>query len=413
MTLQETIRDDGLHIITCRVPSKKTYMRLTAKIGSAYDPVSQQGLFHYFEHMAFKGTVQRNAADIKSFSRRFLLYSNATTGRIETRYFGETVHKKFGAICDLLCDLFFNSIFPPEEIEREKEVVLLEIARDYDNDQYVAAWMLWRNLWQQNPLAIFGVGTPEGVNSINRDLLLEAQKKWYIPSNTIAIATGNVHHDDFVTRLDKHIPRNKRVVMGKSWDDEYEILPLQQEVIVDRPKREKAIIIFGCKFPTHASPRQEIIEKFLEYILVKGPASLLWSELREKRGLTYSMSGGISGTYQLGSYFYVRVETSPSRIKEVCELIPEVLFKPITDSCMFEETKEHLYDWFTLGCDDNEDYANLIAAALIKKSNLKSLHHYFPNHCKIISSISLEEVEEMRQRTLNPERFVTVIMKSS
>ncbi|MEK7083555.1 MAG: hypothetical protein AAB972_05260, partial [Patescibacteria group bacterium] len=85
----------------------------------------------------------------------------------------------------------------------------------------------------------------------------------------------------------------------------------------------------------------------------------------------------------------------------------------ITDSCMFEETKEHLYDWFTLGCDDNEDYANLIAAALIQKSNLKRLHHYFPNHCKIISSISLEEVEEMRQRTLNPERFVTVIMKSS
>ena len=111
MKVQETIREDGLHIISGRIPSKKVYMKLLAKVGSAYDQPDKRGLFHYFEHMAFKGTSNRTLQDIISFSRRNVLARNAYTGRIETGYWGEAVARKFPLLCEFLCDIFLIPYF--------------------------------------------------------------------------------------------------------------------------------------------------------------------------------------------------------------------------------------------------------------------------------------------------------------
>ncbi len=411
MKTQETIRDDGLRIITGKVPSKKAHMRLIAKVGSAYDPPHQQGLFHYFEHMAFKGTKQRTVEEIRSFSRRNILNSNASTGRLATTYEGEAVYKKFFRLCDFLCDLYSNSNFPPEEIEREQEVVLNEIARDQDQDNYIAFWKLWEALWQSNPLRIFGVGTPEGVRSVDRDTLMAAKEKWYVPSNTIAIAVGKVDHNEFVSELNRHIPENAKTVARLTWEDEYETTPHQPEVIVERPQREKATIVFGCKFPLRTDDGHAATSKLLQYTLVTGAGSLLWRELREKRGLAYSLSGGVTNEYPLGAHFYVSVETMPDRIDTVRELVPPILLQPFSNQKIFEETKEYLADWHTLDYEELHRWASLLQNELQKGKAPKSTERYLSRFHKAISSVTIDEVEELRKTTFTPERFATVVIK--
>lgn len=414
MKLSETIRDDGLRIVTARVPSKKVYFEILAQVGSAYDPPEKRGLFHYFEHMAFKGTEKRMTEEIRAFARRNLLEHNASTGRLETNYYGKAVYRKSSHLLELLSDMYCNSIFPTAEVEREKEVVLNEIARDNDKDNYIAYFGLWEQLWRENPLRIFGVGSPEGVQSVTREDLLEARSYWYVPSNTMAIAVGNIEHDTFVSILEKYLPHNTRGVSHLSWSDEYTVLPQKSEVIIEKPRREKATLVYGCKFPVYADERSKIVVKFLEYTLVLGTSALLWTELREKRGLAYTISGGVVTAYQLGAYFNVYVEMLPNRVDEVRELLPTILSNPFTDKKAFEETREYLYDWFSLGYDDNPSHwAYLIRLAAQMGQPLKSLERYFQRQCKVIASVSMDETERMRFLTLEPEKFTTVIVRPS
>ena len=411
MKAQETIRDDGLHIITCKVPSKKVYVGLVAGVGSAYDTSHLRGLFHYFEHMAFKGTHVRTVEEIHSFSRRNILSKNASTGQLDTIYDGIAIYKKFPQLCELLCDLYFNSIFPEEELEREKEVILNEIVRNRDKENYAATEKMRKILWQYNPLRISGVGTLEGVSNINRAILMAAKEKWYVPSNTIAVAAGNIDHNEFVKELKRHIPENNISVSHLAWSDEYDTLPSQQEVIIERPHQEKVTIIFTCKFPLYADERDQAISHFLQYAMIAGPGSIVWKELREKRGLAYNLSGGITNARPLGSYFSLYVETLPNRIDVVRELVLRILFQPFTDKNVFEETKEYIGDWLSLGYENLDDWTYMVRASLQQGKTLKSTERHFSVLRKIISSITLDEVEKLRSATLIPERFVTVVVK--
>jgi predicted Zn-dependent peptidase len=412
MKVQETVREDGLHIITGKVPSKKVHMRLIAKVGSAYDPEDKKGLYHDFEHMAFKGTGSRSAHDISDFLLRNVLSNNASTSRLYTSYYGEAVRRKFTLLNDLLCDIYLNSVYPVDEIEKEKEVVLNEIARDHDEDSNIAFFALWERLWKHNPLREFGVGLPEGVKSITRGDLLIARDEWYQPSNTIAVAVGAVDHNEFVSELNKNIPlRDRRVHTYKTWADEYNDLPDDREVVIERPGREKAIVMYGCKFPLYSNDKEFVLRHALIRLLVSGTSSLLWKAIREDRGLAYSVTGGTVSQHPLGSYFYAYAETLPDRVDEVRELMVKYLHKTFTDQQAFDATREYLIDWFSLRCEEIEDWADLILRYVQMEQSTKLVERYFSRQDKNIQSITLDEVEELRASVLKPERFVTVIVK--
>lgn len=332
MRVQETIRDDGLRIISGKVPSKKVHMSLTSLVGSAYDPPDRQGLYHYFEYMAFKGTEKRTVKDIRQFAARYLLHHNAATSKLSTVYYGTAVQRKLPQLCELLCDTYFHSMYPEEEIEREKEVVLNEIGTRKDSDSNRAYFALWESLWQKNPLRENGAGTSEGVEMLTRSDLISAHAKWHTPSSTVVIAVGDIHHHDLVNRLNTLIPFQKQNVSWKSWDSEYGDPPAEQNITIRLPGKQKATIVCGSKFPGHnKNQRTQVLWSFLVSMLVRGSNSILWQEIREKRGFAYSVSGGISGEHLLGNYFFANASVLPSRVEEVCDLIYECILTPFSD----------------------------------------------------------------------------------
>lgn len=412
MKLQETRRKDGLRVITVSLPNqRKVYVELSARVGSAYDPEDKQGLFHFFEHMAFKGTKRRTVEDIQSFTQRNLLWTNAGTHSLSTRYQGVAVYTKMKEACDLLCDIYCNSIFPKEELEKERRPILLEIARNKDNDSRSANEMLRELLWEKNPMRLSGAGTVEDIKAVQRADILRERNRWHVPAATVAIAIGKVNHADFVREIYKNIPLNDKKVQYKSWSDEHEELPKKQRVVVKKSKREKAIVVLGFKVPLDLSDRTKDVLDCVESLLTIGSASRLWNEIREKRGLAYAVGGGSAETVGLGRYFYVYVETSPEHIAQVEALTLKALTEPLTNKIAFEEIRERGIDNATIGFDDNFGmYSALIWDQISRNKPVEDIVRYFSNVQRALKSITLEEVEATRKAFFLPEKFVTVVV---
>ncbi len=415
MKIQETIRHDGLRMISCSIPTQtRVLVSLSALVGSAYDPIDKQGLFHFFEHMAFKGTKKRNATQIRDFQNRNLLNSNATTSRMQTEYWGVAIHRKLHLLCDIIADMYSNSTFPVAELKKEKGTVLLEAARNRDDDRMAANQALRELLYSQNPIRQFSTGTEDGIKSITRGHLIGESEKWYVPSNTVAIAVGKVSHSAFVREMSEHIPENKAAVIRPLWDNEINDIPKINRRVIELKGRKQSTIMMGCKIADDVSDRIDNVEDFMNSLLVSGWSSRLWNEVREKRGLAYSVGGSIMRNRKLGAYFYTTVQTKPGKERLVESLMRKALFTPLTskDKKIFEDTRETSLDSIDAGFGENLDkWYDIIFEKIIKEEPLSGIQRYFSEQRRIVKSISLHDAEKMRKELMKPERFATVILK--
>jgi predicted Zn-dependent peptidase len=415
MTIKETVRRDGLRMISCNIPTQtKVMVGVSALVGSAYDPADRQGLFHYFEHMAFKGTAHRNVKQIQDFINRHLLDVNAATYRTRTEYWGVAVYTKLALACDLVTDLYAHSTFPASEIQKEKGPVLLEAARNRDDDGYLADLTLRQSLYAKNPLRQAGVGTEDGIAGITRRDLVREKAKWYVPANTVAVAVGRVSHAAFVNEVEKRIPFGAANVPAPAWDPEFASPPSASRETIERNDRQKTTVIMGCKMPDRLSDRAEAAEDFVCSLLVSGWSSRLWNEVREKRGLAYSANGGVSRSIGLGAYFDAFVQTKPGKEAIVEKLMRQALFSPITakDKEIFEATRESAQDAITAGFGENLGAWNgLIYDKVSKGESVASIKRYFAEQRAIVNKLTLREAEKIRRELFRPERFATVIVK--
>ncbi len=414
MKLQETHRKDGLHIITVSLPSqRKVYVELSCRVGSAYDPEDKRGLFHFFEHMAFKGTNRRSLEDIQSFIQRNILVMNAVTRPLVTSYYGIAVYTKMKEACDLLCDIYGNSTFPKEEREKERRPILLEIARNQDNDAYIAFEAMRKLLWKKNPMRISGGGTAEGVKSVQREDIVRERNKWHVPAATVAIAIGKVDHAEFVREINKNIPLNTQSVAWQKWSDEHKALPTKQRIVVKKPKRNKTIVMLGFKVPYDIPDRtKDCLLDCIEWLLSSGSGSRMYKEIREKRGLAYAVGGSFDSEFELSRYFYAYVETSKEHVPEVERLLMKSMTEPLINKRDFEEARERTIDRATIGFDDNFDtYTELIWEKISENRPVGDITQHFSRMRRALQTISLEEIESIRREFFRPESFATVIVE--
>lgn len=415
MNIQETVRRDGLRIISCNIPTQtRVLVSISALVGYCSDPADREGLFHYFEHMAFKGTSHRDLKQIREFASRHFLGSNAVTHATSTEYWAIVVHNKLHLVCDFLTDLYAHSTFPESEIKKEKGPVLLEAARSKDNDPQVANLALRRLLFRSNPLRQFAVGSKEGIEHITRKDLLREKAKWYVPSNTVAVAVGRVSHRAFVREIEKRIPLNKVSVVRPSWDPEFSGLPSEDRKVIRLGDRNRSTVMMGCKMPLKVSDRVEAVEDFMVALLVSGWSSRLYTEVRESRGLAYSAGGSIGRVDDVGSYFAASVQTMPGKEAIVEKLMRQALFTPITskDKKILEATLEKANDAITAGFGENlSAWCGLIYSKISRGEPLSGIKHHFEEQRRILNKVNIREAEKIRKDLFRPERFATVIIK--
>lgn len=406
--LRETTREDGMRIISKHLIGINTVRVAAAmRVGSSYNPF---GLYHAFEHMGFEGTERRSADEINSYTEEYLGEYNAYTGLLWTNYYGEAVYSCFHELCDIVFDCYLHSTFPEGRLEKEKGAICGEIRMSHDNDYKTARAALNELLWTKNPLRISGVGIPEYIKSITRELLLETREKWYIPSNTVIVGTGKINHNLLVEKVYEAFPINYATVEHPQWDLEFPGELSAKERFITKPGRNGAILMTGCKIGVPSSERDWHTEWMLLQMLATGANSLLWQELRMKRE-AYAVWGDINGARRLGYSFVFGTEVDPNEQEETRRLLHDIPCDfPLTAS-HFMRTKQGLIRNLPTHYEARDQWENSILSQIIDSGKgLSYFNNYVEKHRKILESISFEELCEFRKKIFARDRMACVVL---
>lgn len=313
--VRKTILDNGVRVISEYMPhAHSVSIGIWVANGSRHERREHNGVAHFIEHLLFKGTSRRTALDIAREIDSVGGVLNAFTGREYVCYYAKVLDKNLPQAVDLLTDIFLNSTFNSEEIEKERKVVLQEISMLEDSpDDYVHD-LFHRSFWRGHPLGMSILGSVESVGNLSRDDIIAHRDAMYRSEDIIIAVAGNVRHDELLKLIDGCFDR----VPGGTGRDLCHIPDYGQKVEVVEKELEQLHICLGTKSLPYNHPRR--FEVYLMNTILGGSmSSRLFQEIRERLGLVYSVYSYVVSHTDAGS-LVVYAGTSPNKLNDVLDI---------------------------------------------------------------------------------------------
>lgn len=282
--IQKHISKNGVRIVLENIPAVRSVtIGIWVLTGSRNETEVNNGISHFIEHMFFKGTKNRTAADIAEAFDSIGGQVNAFTSKEYTCFYAKVLDTHKDHALEILADMFFNSAFDEEEMEREKKVVLEEIKMYEDTPDDIVHDLLARAAYGNHPLGYPILGTEEHLKSFTPNQLRDYIHTHYLPENVVISVAGNVE-DDFIDRIDRYFGTYGSTIQ-RSAIKEPSFLANQ----IERHKEtEQAHLCIGYNgLPIGAEDVYSLI--ILNNVLGGSMSSRLFQEVREKRGLAYSV----------------------------------------------------------------------------------------------------------------------------
>jgi predicted Zn-dependent peptidase len=307
---------NGIRVVSETVPYVRTVsVGLWVGTGARDEEERLRGVSHFIEHMLFKGTPKRTARDIADEIESRGGQLNAFTGKENTCYEARVLAEDLGLAVDVLTDMFRNSLFEPEEMEREKRVVIEEIKMYEDTPEENVHDIFEQTLWRSHPLGKPIVGSAKTVSALSREDVLAYRESRYRPDRIVLAAAGNLEHADLVAMAESVLGD----MSGCSERPKQRGAKASGKSRIVR-KREIEQVHFCVGTPAFGKQeRQRYTLSILNNVLGGNMSSRLFQEIREKRGLAYAI-GSYGRAYQEGGFFCVFGGTSPERYQEVLDL---------------------------------------------------------------------------------------------
>ncbi len=314
--VRRTLLDNGIRVITAHLPGiSSTTLGIWVENGSRYESSQQSGISHFLEHLIFKGTEKRSAAQIAEEIDAVGGVLNAFTGKEYTCYYAKVLAEHAAIAQDLLSDIFLHSRFDPLEIERERTVVLQEISQVEDTpDDYVHD-LFNLHFWPGHPLGRPVCGRSETVQRFGQPDFLAFFRERYKADRIIVAAAGDVDHEAtcaWVARDFGHLNGSGAPAADPPPQP-------QRGVFVCEKPLEQVHLCLGVPGLPQAAP-----ERYAAYVLNTafggGMSSRLFQEIRERRGRAYSVYSFLS-SYRDAGYLGVYVGTSPEWVTEVVGVV--------------------------------------------------------------------------------------------
>ncbi len=311
-----TCLDNGVRVITEAMPGvPSATVGLWVENGSRYEERHQAGISHYLEHLFFKGTERRTAAQIAEAFDAVGGVLNSFTGKEYTCYYGKVLSEHLPIAEDVLADIFLHSRFDPDEIDRERNVILQEISQVEDTpDDYVHDLFNLR-FWPEHPLSFPVCGRVETVQSFGQKDFLDFIAARYRPDRMIIAAAGNLDHD----RVVEWATREFGGLQGRTQATDGRPPVANRGVSYTEKALEQVHLCLGTP-----GISQSAEERYAAYLLNTalggGMSSRLFQEVREKRGRAYSVYSFLSSYFDAG-YVGIYVGTSPEWVEEVVAII--------------------------------------------------------------------------------------------
>jgi len=333
--VQKTTLDNGVRVVSESIDSVQSVsIGIWVATGARFEEESRRGISHFLEHMLFKGTERRpNAKDIADEMDAVGGYLNAFTDKEYTCYYARALAENLPLCVDILSDMYSNSRFDPEETARERKVVLEEIKRRDDDPDDLVHDLFAQTLYKQHPLGLPVIGTAEVVAALEPHDLREYMARHYGPGGVIVAAAGNLEHQRVVDMVNEHLGG----LSGQSEPPVHEFPQASLDVLAYARPTEQVNFCVGV--PAYGQfDEDKYALAILDTVLGGSMGSRLFQEIREKRGLAYSV-GSYAAVHREGGYFAAYGGTSPDTYEQCLELVREE-FRKVRESGIEEGEME-------------------------------------------------------------------------
>ena len=340
-TVRRTVLPSGVRILSEAMPGAQSVsISFSVPVGSRDETGGHFGSTHFLEHLLFKGTQKRSALDIAIAFDSVGGSSNAATGKEYTSYYARVQDKALPLAIDVIADMLTSSVIDPKEFENERTVILEELAMNDDDPEDVAHEAFTAALHGDHPLGRPIGGTVATITDVTRDAVWAHYKANYRPNDVVIAAAGGVNHDEMVRLVSEALesagwdlgiaadPRERRF-LGDTF------IPRAKSLeVINRPIAQANILI-GCQgLVAEDEHRYEMA--VLNTVLGGGMSSRLFQEVREKRGLAYSVYS-FNQAYSDGAIFGLYAGCAPAKANEVTALMVAELEKLASNGITSDE----------------------------------------------------------------------------
>jgi predicted Zn-dependent peptidase len=396
MSVKRTVHSSGLRIVTEEVPSvRSAAVGIWVNVGSRDEAPATAGASHFLEHLLFKGTKSRTALEISSSIESVGGEMNAFTSKEYTCFYARVIDTDLPMAIDVVSDLITSSIVTALDVDAERKVVLEEIAMRDDDPSDLVHDLFSDTYYGDTQIGRPILGTIESINKMSRNTVFNYYKKKYLPSDLVVAVAGNIKHKRVVAMVEEALSKDNFLdVIGTP-----NIRPNtpikkgpQTPVGLMYRKTEQAHMLYGMEGVARADNRRFAMG-VMSAALGGGMSSRLFQEIREKRGLAYSVyaySQQFAGSGTLGFY----AGCNPSKAIEVVELIREVL-SDVADNGMtheeIERAKGAVRGSLVLSQEDSGSRMSRIGKNEIVYGQVMD----FDDILKAISRVSAEDIREI------------------
>jgi predicted Zn-dependent peptidase len=346
----------GMRVVTEWVPGvRSASVGVWIGVGSRDETAAQAGAAHYLEHLLFKGTARRTAADIAQEIDAVGGELNAFTGKEHTCFYAHVLDADLPLAVDLLADVVMAATFAPEHVELERAVVLEEIAMRADDPEDLLGEVFDTALYGGHPLGRPVIGSEESIRAMTPARLRGFWAQHYVPSRMVVAAAGNVSHEWVVELVEACFPSvsGERVASSPGRADSAEALTALGGLVLHSDDTEQAHLMLGVPGLARRDPRRPALE-VLNTALGGGLSSRLFQRIREERGLAYSVYSGVTCYTDTGQ-LTVYAGCQPSRLGDVVALARQVIAEVAADGLTEAEVaraKGALRGGLVLGLED-------------------------------------------------------------
>lgn len=398
---QKTTLDNGLRIITDTMPhTRSVAICIFVGVGSRYENEAQAGISHFIEHLHFKGTPKRpTSREVSETIEGVGGLLNGGTDKELTVYWCKVAQTHFTIALDLLVDMLLHSKFDPQDIERERKVIIEEIHMTKDFPIQRVDMLIDELLWHNHPLGRDIAGSEESVTAITRDMMLDYQAGQYTPNNTVVTIAGDLQHQEMVTAVSQALGNwdNRQSGSGYLAYKEQQA----QQLFIETRDTEQAHLCLALPGLSLLDPRRFILN-LLNIVLGEGMSSRLFTEIRDKLGLAYNIHSYVEHFIDSGAitvYAGVEPKNLPAAITAILEQLSQL--KEVVPEKELSKAKELSKGRLLLRMEDSRAVASWMGGQEILTGRILSVDEL----TSIIDTITANELKQIAQELLVGSRL--------
>ena len=409
--VRRTVLPSGTRVLTETMPGQRSAtIGAWVAVGSRDEAPEHLGSTHFLEHMLFKGTGRRTAMDIATAFDRVGGEANAATGKEHTCYYAKVMADDLAMAVDVITDMVTSPTIDSDDFASERGVILEELAMNEDDPDDVAHERFAEALLGPHPLGRPIGGTPDTIHAVGRDDVLAHYTRHYGSPTLVVTAAGGVSHDEVVAAVESEVARSgwgqsAAPAPRRAGAPDGALQPSGQGIVVRRDI-EQAHVILGTT-ALSATDDDRYAMSVLNAVLGGGMSSRLFQEVREKRGLAYTVYSFSSG-YSDGGYLGLYAACSPSRIDTVVDLLVSEWERLAADGITDEELARgigQVAGGMVLGLEDSSSRMARLGRAEIVHGEFTGLDEAVAR----VRSVTTEGVRQLAESLASRPRTLAVV----